>query len=93
MNDEPLGIRPQSVEWQRELESAAIVIMVESYPDLLSEAELIAELASPCRADGRPADVRKALLELVEVGLVSRRGDALAPTPASLRSCELELGL
>ncbi len=93
MDDDRLRDHSRSVQRERNLESALLANLVEAHPEPLTEPELVREMSAISVADGRPAVVREALQELIEVGLVRRRGAALEPTPASLRSSELELGL
>jgi hypothetical protein len=84
---------PTPAERQRNLESAVLAALVESYPQLLTEAQVIDEMTGVGDTAERAAAITKALEELAEVGLLERRGDVFVPTPASLRVAELELGL
>jgi hypothetical protein len=84
---------PTPAERQRNLESAVLAALIESHPQLLTEAQVFDEMTGAGDAPGRAAAIVKALEDLAEVGLLERRGDVLVPTPASLRVAELELGL
>jgi len=84
--------RNGSEQWQRSVESAVLAIVIERHPEPLSRSELLAEMMSEADGQSRVAEVEHAVDGLSSVGLLA--GDQkLLPTPAALRSSELDLGL
>lgn len=84
--------RDRSEERQRSVESAVLAIVIERHPEPLSRSELLAEMVSDGDGRSRVAEVEHAVEGLNSVGLLA--GDQkLLPTPAALRSAQLDLGL
>ncbi len=67
--------------------------LIERGPEGMTESQVIDGMTTSAEAPGRVPAVREAIGGLVEAGLLFRVGDSLRPTPAALRSGELELGL
>jgi hypothetical protein len=78
---------------KRTVESAILAIVVESHPQPLPWPALLAEMTVEVGGPDRVADIEQAVEGLVAVDLLRTADGALSPTPAALRSAELELGL
>jgi hypothetical protein len=78
----------------RQVEAVVLARAIELHPKPLSVAALIAEMDEV--APGNPnhaAESKEAIEGLASVGLLVGVADEIEPTPAGLRSGELELGL
>lgn len=81
------------IQRQRNVEAAALAILIERYPASLTVCELVEEMTVEVRRPGRAAEIEGAVTSLAQVGLIEIRGDLLVPTPVALRVGEMELGL
>jgi hypothetical protein len=82
-----------SAQRRRAVESVVLAKMIERGRDGLTESQLIDDLTTVADTSERVAAIRWAIEGLVAVGLLVWTDDLLRPTPAALRSGELELGL
>ncbi|HEX4304835.1 MAG TPA: hypothetical protein VHZ54_02255 [Solirubrobacterales bacterium] len=79
---------------ERDIESAALAKIVEQSPKPVGEGNLILHLMEHRTFDSeRIAAIERAVAGLVEVGLLVKDGNLLAPTPQAIRAAGLELGL
>jgi hypothetical protein len=92
MGDEPSS-DSSSVRRRRAVESVVLARMIERGTGGLTEAQVVDEMTTIADPPERIAAIRLAIEELVEVGLLVSVDGLLRPTPAGLRSGELELGL
>ncbi len=84
-----------SVKGLRGAEGAVLAKAIELHPEKSPVSAILKDM-EPEKLERKPerdAQTLAAIDGLVEVGLLVRLGDAVEPTPAGLRSGELELGL
>jgi hypothetical protein len=82
-----------SAQRRRAVESVVLARMIERGTDGLTESQIVDDMTTTADTSERIAAIRQAIGGLVEVGLLDWVDDLLRPTPAALRSGELELGL
>ena len=68
---------------QRGVEAAALAILIERYPGLLTLPELIEAMTVEVRRPERAPEVGRAVAGLVEADLVVVRSGLLVPTPTA----------
>jgi hypothetical protein len=84
---------PNSAQRRRAVESVVLARMIERGTDGMTEFQVVDDMTTAADTPERIAAIRRAIEGLVEVGLLVWIDDLLRPTPAALRSGELELGL
>jgi hypothetical protein len=82
-----------SVHGQRGVESVILARLIERHPSGSPDAEVVAEMTAEDNTPGLAAVVQEAIDGLLRVNLLVSADGVLHPTPAALRSGELELGL